>query len=355
MTLAFKGFQILSAILGANCLLDFKTVAILPLVMDLEEVFAQYEPELKITEDRLRDLFNSRVFPIPLIGKYLIDGGGKRLRPLILILSAEIAGYKGDACLTLAGIIESIHTASLLHDDVIDGADIRRGKSPAHSIWGNQIVILVGDFLYSNALKHAVMQKNQKIMETLSEATTRMTEGEILQLAKIGDPDITEEEYLDIITAKTAVLISAACRIGAILGSVPGDMENALANFGMKTGIAFQMTDDILDYMADENKLGKKLGKDLKEGKITLPVISLLKAAEDDEVEEVKGIIKEDLKKDGLKRILKLFIKYNSIELSLKKARDLIADAKEDLAVFPDSPAKEALFSVADYTLRRGK
>ncbi|MEW6419214.1 MAG: polyprenyl synthetase family protein [Nitrospirota bacterium] len=321
----------------------------------MEEVFAQYEPELKITEDRLRDLFNSRVFPIPLIGKHILDGGGKRLRPLILILSAELAGYKGDACLTLAGIIESIHTASLLHDDVVDGAEIRRGKSPAHSIWGNQIVILVGDYLYSNALKHAVMQKNQKIMETLSEATTRMTEGEILQLAKIGDPDITEEEYLDIITAKTAALISAACRIGAILGSLPEDKEDVLTSFGMKTGIAFQMADDILDYMADENELGKKLGKDLKEGKITLPIISLLKAAEANEVEEVKGIIKGGFKKRGLKRILRLFIKYNSIELSLKKARDLIADAKEDLAVFPDSHAKEALFSVADYTLLRGK
>jgi octaprenyl-diphosphate synthase len=324
-------------------------------MMDLEEVFGLYEPELRITEDRLRGLFNSRAFPIPLIGKYLIDGGGKRLRPLILILSAEIAGYKEDACLTLAGIIESIHTASLLHDDVIDGAEIRRGKSPAHSIWGNQIVILVGDFLYSNALKHAVMQKNQKIMETLSEATTRMTEGEILQLAKIGDTDITEEEYLDIITAKTAALISAACRIGAILGSVSEDKENALTNFGMKTGIAFQMTDDTLDYMADEGKLGKKLGKDLKEGKITLPLIYLLKTATDTEIEEVKGIIKDDLKKDGLKRILRLFTKYNSIELSLKKARDIIADAKEELAVFPDSPAKEALLSVADYTLFRGK
>lgn len=323
--------------------------------MDLEEVFGLYEPELKITEDRLRDLFNSRAFPIPLIGKYLIDGGGKRLRPLILILSAEIAGYKGDACLTLAGIIESIHTASLLHDDVIDGAEIRRGKSPAHSIWGNQIVILVGDFLYSNALKHAVMQKNQKIMETLSEATTRMTEGEILQLAKIGNPDITEEEYLDIISAKTAVLISAACRIGAILGSLPEDMENALAGFGLKTGIAFQMADDILDYMAVEGKLGKRLGKDLKEGKITLPLIYLLKTATDIEVEEVKGIIKKDLKKDGLKRIQGLFAKYNAIELSSKKAQALIADAKTELSIFPDSTAKEALFAIADYTLLRGK
>jgi len=324
-------------------------------MMDLEEIFAFYKPQLEIVEDRLRDLFRSPVFAIPLIGKYLIDGGGKRLRPLILILSSELAGFKGDERLTLAGIIESIHTASLLHDDVVDGADIRRGKAPAHSIWGNQVVILVGDYLYSNALRHAVMQKSQRIMETLSEATTRMTEGEILQLTKTGDPDITEEEYLEIISAKTAALISAACRIGAILGSLPEDKENALARFGMNMGIAFQMADDILDYMAEEDDLGKRLGKDLNEGKLTIPVISLLKVAEDTEKEEVKGIIKNKLKKRGLKKILKLFIKYDIIEHSLKKARALVADAKTELNIFPDSPEKEVLYKVAEYTLVRGK
>jgi octaprenyl-diphosphate synthase len=324
-------------------------------MMDLEEIFTFYKPQLEIVEDRLRDLFRSPVFAIPLIGKYLIDGGGKRLRPLILILSTEIAGYRGDERLTLASIIESIHTASLLHDDVVDGADIRRGKAPAHSIWGNQVVILVGDYLYSNALRQAVMQKSQRIMEALSEATTRMTEGEILQLTKTGDPDITEEEYLDIISAKTAALISAACRIGAILGSLPVDKENALARFGMSMGIAFQMADDILDYMAEEDELGKRLGKDLNEGKLTIPVISLLKVAQDKEKEEVKGIIKNKLQKRGLKRILKLFMKYDIIEHSLKKAHTLVAGAKTDLSIFPDSPAKEALFKVADYTLVRGK
>ncbi len=323
--------------------------------MDLEEVFRLYEQELKTVEDRIKNLFKSHAFTIPLIGNHILDGGGKRLRPLILLLSAEIAGYKGDSRLTLAGIIESIHTASLLHDDVIDGAEVRRGKSPAHSIWGNQVVILVGDFLYSNALRLAVQQKSQRIMEILSEATTRMTEGEILQLIKTGDPNITEGEYLDIISAKTAVLISAACRIGAILGSLPEDKENALARFGINTGIAFQMADDILDYMADEGKLGKRLGKDLKEGKITLPLIYLLKAASDTEIEEVKNIIKDGLKKRGLKRILKLFVKYNTIKLSLKKAQNLISDAKTELTIFPDSPAKKALFTIADYSLLRGR
>jgi len=323
--------------------------------MDLQEVFGLYKPELKIIEDRLKELFKSNVSPIPLIGNHLIAGGGKRLRPLLLILSTEIAGYKGDVRLTLAGIIESIHTASLLHDDVVDAADVRRGELPAHSIWGNQVVILVGDFLYSNALRLAVMQKSQKIMEALSEATTRMTEGEILQLTKTGDPNITEEEYLDIISAKTGALISAACRIGAILGSLPENQENALSHFGMKTGTAFQMADDILDYMADEGKLGKRLGKDLKEGKITLPLIYLMKTAPASEVEEVKDLIRNGFKKEDLKRILELFKKHNVIELSFKKATRLISDAKAELAIFSDSPVKESLCTVADYMLFRGK
>lgn len=324
-------------------------------MMHLEEVFKSYEADLKVVEERLRDLFKSPVFTIPMIGQYILEGGGKRLRPLILLLSCELAGYRGDSRLTLAGIIESIHTASLLHDDVIDGAEIRRGKKPAHSVWSNQIVILVGDFLYSNALRLAVMQNSQRIMETLSEATTRMTEGEILQLSKTGDPLITENEYIDIISAKTAALISAACRIGSILGSLPEAKENALAAFGMKTGIAFQMADDILDYMAEEKELGKRLGKDLKEGKITLPLIYLLKEASDDEKEEVSLIIKNGAKNTGLKRILKLFNKYDSIGLSLDRAKRLVEKAKNELSVFPESPVKEALFSVADYTLQRGK
>ncbi len=324
-------------------------------MMRLEDVFNSYDSELRIVEERLRNLFNSSVFTIPLIGKYILDGGGKRLRPLIHILSCELAGYKNDVRLTIASIIELIHTASLLHDDVIDGAEIRRGKAPAHAIWGNQIVILVGDFLYSNALRIAVMQNNLKIMETLSDATTRMTEGEILQLTKISDPDITEEEYINIISAKTASLISAACKLGAILGSLNEEKEDALTRFGTKVGIAFQMADDILDYMADETNLGKKLGKDLKEGKITLPLIYLLKAADDEEKEEIRRIIKTSSKKVGLNRILKLFKKYNSIELSLQLARKLIDEAKVELSLFPDSSAKTALFTIADYTLQRRK
>lgn len=323
--------------------------------MDLQDVFDLYEDRLRLVELGIRELFKNKIPAIPLIGSYIISSGGKRLRPLFHLISADISGYRGDAHIEIAGIIESIHTASLLHDDVVDMAGVRRGKPTANSIWGNQVVVLVGDFLYSNALKVAVMQKNQRIMETLSEATTRMTEGELLQLNRIGDPDLKEEEYLEIISAKTGALISAACRIGAIFGGLPKDMEKALAEFGMKTGIVFQMADDILDYMAEEKELGKKLCKDLEEGKITFPLLYLLKVAGEDEILEIKTIIGEDFSEKGLARILVLLKKYNAIGASFKKAQLLIEGAKNELSIFPDSQAKEALLTIADYSLHRGK
>jgi len=322
--------------------------------MNLQEVFNLYEEKIQSVELNIRDLFRNKVPFIPLIGNYLISSGGKRLRPLFHLISADLAGYTGNAHIDIAGIIESIHTASLLHDDVVDMAELRRGNPTANSIWGNQIVVLVGDFLYSNALKTAVMQKNQRIMEILSSATTRMTEGELLQLTRIGDPDITEQEYVEIITAKTGALISAACRLGAILGELPEEQEHALANFGMKTGIVFQMADDILDYMADENALGKKLCKDLEEGKITLPLLYLLTTAGENEQNEIKQIIR-NFSEEGLSRIMLLLKEHRSIELSLKKAQSLINEATAELAVFPESRAKDALLAIAAYSLHREK
>jgi len=322
--------------------------------MDLQEVFDSYDGRLRLVERKIRELFQNKVPFIPLIGEYIIASGGKRLRPLFHLISADIAGYQGEASIEIASIIESIHTASLLHDDVVDMAEVRRGKPSANAVWGNQIVVLVGDFLYSNALRAAVMQKSQKIMEALSGATTRMTEGELLQLNKVGNPDITEAEYLEIISAKTGALISAACRVGAILGGLSEEEENALAGFGMKTGMVFQMADDILDYMAEENDLGKKLCKDLEEGKITLPLLLLLSDAEEKDRTEIKGIIKDFSDKDS-ERIMDLLKKYRSIEASLKKAEELIDGARADLSLFPESKAKDALLAIADYSLRREK
>ena len=291
-----------------------------------------------------------------MIGEHILGGGGKRLRPLFLLLSADLASYKGEKRVVLASIIEAVHTASLLHDDVVDSAELRRGKQTAHMMWGNQIVILAGDFLYSNALRLAVLQQNQRVMEALSEATTRMTEGEILQLTRVADPDITEEEYYKIISAKTGALISAACRIGGILGGLPLEQENALGLFGMKTGIVFQMMDDILDYMADEKGLGKKLGKDLLEGKITLPLIYLLDVASGEEKAEIKGITKHGVSGEKeLKRILHLFAKYRVIDESLRIARGLVSEAKRELDVFPPSPERHALQAMSDHALARDR
>lgn len=326
--------------------------------MNANDIFTQYSPELRLIEKELLNIFQSNIFVIPLIGRHIIQGGGKRIRPLFLLLSADLCGYKDKNRQILGAIIEAIHTASLLHDDVIDNAETRRGRPTAHSIWGNQVVILTGDFLYSNALKIAVAQKNQKIIEALSEATTRMTEGEILQLNKTKDPDITKEEYFEIISAKTGVLISAACRIGGILANVPEEKEMALSRFGMKTGIVFQLVDDILDYVAKQENLGKRLGKDLSEGKITMPLIHLLKTASESEKEEVKKVIMGQgtgQVGNGLNRILELFSKYNAIEESLKTARELLKEAKSELNVFPDSREKDVILTMAEYALQREK
>lgn len=324
--------------------------------MNVKNIFTLYASELKLVEDELLNIFNSNVSLIPMVGRHLLLSGGKRIRPLFLLLSAEMCGYKGKDRQLLGAIIEAIHTASLLHDDVIDGADTRRGRPSAHSLWGNQVVILVGDFLYSKALKIAVEQKNQNIMEALSEATTRMTEGEILQLNKIGDPEITTDEYFEIVSAKTGVLISAACRIGAALSRQPEEKEASLARFGLKTGIAFQLADDILDYVAKQDDLGKKLGKDLSEGKITMPLIQLLKSASDYERQEVKDIIKNGgINEPKLQRILELFAKYNAIEESLKAAQQLVADAKSELEIFPDSTEKNAIIAMSEYAMQREK
>ena len=324
-------------------------------VVDIERLFDTFESELRQVEDHLKGMFQSNVVLIPLIGSHLTNSGGKRMRPLFLLMSSRLSGYGGKDHTALASIVEAVHTASLLHDDVVDGSDVRRGNPAAHSIWGNQAVVLVGDFLYSNALKHAVAFGSHQIIGSLSAVITMMTQGELLQLQKLGDLDTTEEEYLDIASCKTGALISTACRIGAILGDSSPERVEALSEFGLKTGIAFQITDDILDFMADEVDLGKRLGKDLEEGKVTLPVIYLLKSVTDTEKDEVKSILEDDLSEESLKRMLELFRQYNVIQESAEKARRLVDQAKKDLLVFPPSPERDDMFDIAEYALKRNR
>ncbi len=313
-----------------------------------------YREELIRIERELLSLFRSDLPLLSVMGRYIIEGGGKRIRPLFLLVSSELAGFRGEERIRLAAIIESIHTASLLHDDVIDNAKIRRGKTAAHHIWGNQVVILVGDFLYSNALKEAVSFKNQEIMEALSEATTAMTEGELFQLSKVADPGITEEDYIRIISAKTGALISSACRIGGILGNLPTRQKRALADFGMKVGVAFQISDDILDYTSDEREFGKNLGKDLEEGKITLPLIDLLKRAKEEDVTRIKEIVKGGANDGDLEWLIEKLREYNSLTNAYMKAKRLVEEAKAELsAVFSDSEALQELLFLADYSIMR--
>jgi octaprenyl-diphosphate synthase len=322
--------------------------------MNFQDIFKEYESELKEVEKELANIFKSDATLIPTIGAYILNSGGKRLRPLFLLLSADLAGYKGYKRVILAAVIEALHTASLLHDDVVDEAELRRGKKSSNKIWGNPVVVLLGDYLYAKALHISVAQESLPIMEALSYATSLMAEGEILQLMKAGDPSITFDEYIKIVTGKTAGLITAACRIAGLLAELETEKVQALTDFGHNIGVAFQMIDDILDYVADQSELGKKLGKDLMEGKITLPLIELLKKAK--EKEEIVNIIKSDrLSEESLGKILQYLKKYNCIESSIEIAKDYIEKAKSSLYLFNDSPYKQTLFKIADYILLRNK
>lgn len=324
--------------------------------MKIEDVWVTYRDVIDRVERQLVADFTSSAPQISEVGAYLIGGGGKRLRPVLVILGAEIAGYAEDKVPVLGSIIETIHTASLLHDDIVDAAHMRRGKPAAHSVWGNEVIVLVGDYMYSNALRIAVSLENQGIMDVLSDATTRMTEAELLQLSKIGDASMAEEDYLSIVDGKTAALMSAACRVGAIMAGAPTWQEEALGEFGQRLGMAFQIADDLLDYQADQGRLGKSLGKDLGEGKITLPVIYLLKQAGSGEQDKIRSIIDAESLSDGdLGYIMELFAKYKTLEMTLSRAQEIMAGAISTIKRFPESRARDALMAVADYALSRNK
>ncbi len=324
--------------------------------MTIGKIWEYYKEDLQLVEEKINETLKTVAPAISTVGNHIFSAGGKRIRPFLAILSSRVFGTRGDEVSTLASSVEFIHAASLIHDDVVDGAGLRRGQPSAHSLWGNQVVVLVGDFLYANALRLANLLKKQKIMDALCTATAKMSEGELIQLGKKGDPEISEEDYMKIIQGKTAILMSAACKGGAVLGSASHKQEEALASFGLKFGFAFQIADDILDYRAEEKVFGKTLGKDLEEGKITLPLINLLRDAEGSEVKRIKEIIKsETVSGTDLADILELFDKHKSIKKSYKKAVALIDEAKAELGVFEDSMEKESLLAISDYVLTRKK
>jgi len=288
------------------------------------------------------------------IGAHIMNSGGKRIRPQLAIIAARMGDYTGMDAVILSGAIECIHTATLLHDDVVDRADTRRGRPSANSLWSNEMCVLGGDFILAKAFRALTSLKNLRILEIVSKTTERLSEGELFQMMNIGNMDITEKDYIRIITDKTAVLMEAACRGGAIIGGLDGQKEESLAGFGFNLGIAFQMTDDVIDYKSDRLTMGKAPGKDLEEGKLTLPLIMALEKASDREKTYVANIVREKRLTDGdLDWVRDFLDKRRGIEKTLEKSRDYLGKAVELLAVFPQSEEKMALTKLADKILRR--
>lgn len=320
-----------------------------------ERIYAQVAPDLSMIEEEINRLLDTDIPLISVVGRYITGSGGKRLRPLLMVLAARLCGYKGGDEASLAVVFEFVHAATLLHDDVVDHAEFRRSCPAANTIWGNPAVVLVGDFLYSRSIQIAVGYGDIRILQVLLDATTRMSEGEVLQLINSDNLEISEGEYLEVITRKTAVLISAACQTGAIFGGGGAGEEKALKAYGQNLGIAFQLIDDTLDFTGEAEELGKPVGNDLQEGKATLPLIHALKNAEASERLRLRQIFtSENIPPEKIREITDIVACSGGIEYTVSQASAHTMRAKEALRIFPDGPAKDILLDIADYvTCRR--
>ena len=316
--------------------------------MTAKDVLNLVKEDIEKVEQFLKDDIKTSVPLINEVILYLLSSGGKRLRPVFLALSARMCGYKGENIPAMSAVIEYIHTATLLHDDIIDGAKYRRKRPTANSLYGNDVAVLCGDFLYSRSYITLTEYGAKQVQMILSSAALTMSEGEVIQLLKTGDINLTFDDYIQIITRKTAVLFSAACEIGGRLAEVSEDKIKALKDFGYYLGLGFQMTDDILDYMGNPEITGKKNGTDLFEGKLTLPVIKTLEKADNNE----KSIITEMFKKkerndDDLKIIKDIMKKYDIEKISEKTADEYINKSLQSLNVFEDNDYRKALIALA--------
>ena len=296
----------------------------------------------------------SPVALIPQLAGHIIAAGGKRLRPMLTLAAARMCGYRGQRHIALAAAVEFIHTATLLHDDVVDASDLRRGLATANAVWGNKPSVLVGDFLFSRAFQLMVEDGSLKVLDILSEASAIIAEGEVLQLVTSNDTETTEDAYLDVIRAKTAQLFAAASRIGAVLTDRPAAEEEALQAYGRNLGIAFQLVDDMLDYSARQADLGKTVGDDFREGKITLPVVLAVRSASETERSFWRRTL-EDLEQrdEDLGHAIELMTRHGTLLATLERARHYGEAARRSLAPFRDGPERRALDDVIDFCLAR--
>jgi octaprenyl-diphosphate synthase len=320
--------------------------------MNLSEIRAPVAEDMQAVDRLILRRLESDVVLINQIGHYIVGSGGKRLRPLAVLLSARACGYRGSRHTDLAAVVEFIHTATLLHDDVVDGSELRRSRETANAVWGNEASVLVGDFLYSRAFEMMVDVGSMRVMDILSHATNRIAEGEVLQLLNCNDPDTTEERYMEVIERKTATLFEAGTRLGAVLAETPDEIETAVARYGLQLGIAFQLVDDALDYQADGEELGKNLGDDLAEGKPTLPIIHAMEKG----TEQQRRLLREVIESGGRDRIdavAAAIESTKSIDYTVLLAHRYAESAKESAGRLPESAERSALEKLADFAVSR--
>lgn len=310
--------------------------------------------DMKAVNEAIVERMQSPVALIPQLAGHIVSAGGKRLRPMLTLASARLLDYQGDKHIGLAACVEFIHTATLLHDDVVDASDLRRGQESANAIWGNKSSVLVGDFLFSRSFELMVLADSLKVMEILSHASSVIAEGEVLQLMTANDTETTIDAYLEVIQAKTAQLFAAACHVGGLVAGASPEQEQALQDYGNNLGIAFQLIDDALDYSAQQAELGKTVGDDFKDGKLTLPVILAIERGSDEEKAFWKRTQEDQAFEEGdLSHALSLMEKHNTLNETVTRAETYGENAKSALSVFPDSPVKQALSDVVDFCIRR--
>src|SRR5574337_1420721 len=319
--------------------------------MIAETILSPVTLELALVEERLLQDISGDVELISEIIRYVLKSGGKRVRPALLLLSAKLCGYDcGSRDIDLAVVAEYMHAATLIHDDIIDRADKRRGLPSANSTWGSQISVLAGDFLYARSLQMLVIDGDLAVMRAFADATVRMIEGQVREVQMAGNLDLTYNEYLDIITSKTAALISVACRTGALIAGRHADEVAALTEFGLNVGIGFQLVDDALDFVAEENRLGKPVGNDFKEGKVTFPVLHVMRAGSAADQGRIRELAAQaTIGEADLAEVKAIVERYGAVPATMDRVRAYLKQAKASLGLFPDSAAKRALVLMVDF------
>ena len=327
-----------------------------PSAATLAQLFEPVRDDLRQVEREFARHVQSQVAVIPTIGNYIQDGGGKRIRPAVLLMAARMAGYTGERAVLYAAVIEFIHTATLVHDDIIDESELRRGREAVHTRWGNHVTVLFGDFLYLKSMSLALSQDCLEIIRLLCDVTLRIVEGEIYQLTKNGVVDLTEEEHFDIVRRKTAFLFAGSARIGGMLGPITREQQEALWDYGLNIGMAFQIVDDLLDFTGEEVTLGKPVGGDLREGKMTLPVIHLY-ATGDVRAQALlrKVVDARDATIEEWREIRALLTQARSLDYAQGLAFEFVERAKKALNAFPPSDARDALLYLPDYVISRDR